>query len=254
MEWGHKMKPGASSTRTRAFVETFILCVGVIALILLSIVPSMAGLKEDLEAVAEKHDSASVEINRNMHVNNPDLELSMNTKIMDDVAYVKIAGGLSRWNAEDIFQDFAILNERGVKEIHIYLNSPGGDAAQGLCLTDELRIFREANPDIPLIIHARGLIASAAIPVLVQGTKRICSASTIFLIHPATLTKWGLFTEDLKDLESQTRLIKILRDSYAEMVAGRTNLDKERLIEMMGEDTWFTTAEALEWGFVDEVE
>lgn len=250
------MKPSYQKSKTRLNVESALFCV-MIGLFLCGVVMlpdcARAGLKEDLAAVADKHEGGS-DVSKSMDVNNPALELSTDAKTHNGKGYIKIAGGLSRWNAEDLFHDLMLLADQSVEEIHIYLNSPGGNAAQGLCLTDELRVFREGHPDIPVIVHGRGLIASAAIPVFLQGTKRICSESTIFLIHPAALVKWGFFTETLKDLESQTKMIKILRGHYATAVSSRTNLDKDRVIEMMGEDTWFTTEEAVEWGFVDEVE
>ena len=77
--------------------------------------------------------------------------------------------------------------------------------------------------------------------------------NTIFLIHPSTITKWGLFSEGLKDLESQATMIKMCRERYAKMVAKYSNLSVEKLIELISEDTWFGTDQALEWGMVDEI-
>lgn len=188
-----------------------------------------------------------------MEVNYPYLEFSQECKLHNNQAHIKVSGGLSRWNSEDLYYDLMLARDMGVDRINIYLNSPGGSAAQGLCITDELRIFREANPGIPIYIYARGLIASAAVPVLLQGTHRIVSASTIFLIHPAQLIKWGLFSETLKDLESQSTMIRMFQDRYAHAIQSRSDLDYDQVVQMMGEDTWFDAKQALMWGFVDEV-
>ena len=123
---------------------------------------------------------------------------------------------------------------------------------------DLIRIFREEikrlkAKGMKIIMEGRGLIASAAVPVFLMGDVRRCSKNTIFLIHPAAIFKWGIFTETLEDLESQSRMIRLLRECYVGNVADRTSLSEEEIKDMMSKDTWFTAQQAYEWGFVDEL-
>jgi len=191
----------------------------------------------------------SSEIRKVMNVVNPELEFSYNCKIYIDIAYMIV--DISSWNAKDFWKDIKLIQKKNIKKLVIYLNCYGGNAAQGMSITDELEIAKESG--IKIIIEARGVVYSAAIPVLVMGDHRICSKRTTFLIHPASLMKWGFFTETLKDLLSQAEMIKIQRSHYADVVSSRTNLTKEEVFEMMSKDTWFTAQKALEWGFVDAI-
>uniref|UniRef100_A0A6H2A2E2 Putative protease n=1 Tax=viral metagenome TaxID=1070528 RepID=A0A6H2A2E2_9ZZZZ len=186
---------------------------------------------------------------KTMTVENDELAFSYNCKVYEGKAYITIMS-IGSYKAEDLWKDFRLMKLKGIKEAVIYLNSPGGEAFQGMAITDEFRIVKK---DIHLTVEGRGLIASASIPVFLAADKRIASKNTIFLIHPASLTKWGFFTESLNDLKSQTLMIEILNEMYAESVAGHSKLSKEKVLELMKQDNWFTAQKAFEMGFIDEI-
>ena len=185
---------------------------------------------------------------KSMSLENPDLELQQ-CKIHNGAAYATIE--VMAW-ADEYWQDFKLLRDMGIKKVYVYLNSPGGSSAEGFAITDELRLLRESGVEI--IMQGRGNIASAAIPVFLQGTERICTANTVFLIHPSAIVKWGLFFETLKDIEAQAEMMKINRANYAQAVSSRSNLSTDDLLEMLEEDTWFTAEQAKDWGLVDKIE
>jgi len=187
-------------------------------------------------------------IHRSMEIANANLELSR-CKMHKDSAYVTIESMI--W-ADEYWKDFKLLRSMGIKNVYIYLNSPGGSTSQGFAITDELRLLRESGVEI--IIQARGTIASAAIPIFLAGTTRICTKNTIFLIHPSAIVKYGLFFETLKDIESQAEMMKLNRNMYADLVASRSNLEKEKVLELLGKDTWFGAEQAKDWGLVDRIE
>jgi ATP-dependent Clp protease protease subunit len=194
---------------------------------------------------------AESDVKKSMEVDNPELQYSPHCRIKGDTAYITITS-IGSYNTQDIWCDLQLVKKNKMKKLVVYLNSPGGAAHQGMAITDEFRIFQE-ECDIPIIIEARGLVASAAIPVLASGSKRICSRNTMFLIHPAALLKWGFFSETLKDLESQATMIRMLRENYANILVKHTKLTKEQVFNMMEKDTWFTAQTAKEYGLVDKI-
>jgi len=191
------------------------------------------------------------EIAKSMVISNPYLEFSRACRVNGDQAFITITS-ISSYDSTELWRDFKLIKIKGIKEVIIYLNSPGGAAFQGMSITDEMRVLKELG--IKITVEGRGLIASAAIPVFLMADKRIATKSTIFLIHPAALSKWGFFTETLSDLQSQAKLITMLQESYAESVSAGSNLSKERVLEMMKQDHWFTAQEAKEFGFIDEIQ
>jgi len=187
---------------------------------------------------------------KTMEISNPELQLSSNCKIKDGKAYYTITS-IDSWKSEGIWSDLKLLEVINIKDIIVYLNSPGGSAYAGLSISDEIRLAQEKG--FSFTMEGRGAIMSAAVPVFLMGDKRIISSTVIFLMHPAKLFKWGAFMEGLEELKSQAKMLELLESRYADIVASRTKLSKEKILELNKVDTWFTAKEALEWGFVDEV-
>ena len=197
-------------------------------------------------------------VKRSMSVDNPDLQLSRNTSIMGKVAYMKITN-ISSWNAEDLWSDFKYLQTTDIERIDIFMNNSGGDAMQGCSISDELRIFSalqklKENP-ITIIMEARGIVASAAVPVLLSADYRVASRNTVFMIHPGGLWKGGGWVkETLKDLEEQAAMMKVMNDRYSTIVSENSKLSKSEVLELMKKTTWWTAKEAKELGFVHEIQ
>lgn len=193
-------------------------------------------------------------IHKTMQIESTDLQLSRNCRLLGDTAYLKLTS-ISSYNMEDLWSDSKILQHKAIQKIVVYMNNPGGEAFQGMGITDELRLMKEKGVTIEM--EGRGLIASAAVPVFVAGTKgkRVVSKSTVFMIHPAGLLKGGFVVqrEELKDLESQAKMIRLLNNNYAEAISSNSNLDKKEVLEMLKCDNWITAQQALEMGFVDEI-
>jgi len=189
-------------------------------------------------------------IQHTMSISNPHLELSSNCKILDGIAYMTITSSYA-WGAKDIWSDFKWLQAAEIKELVIYLYNPGGEASAGFAIADELRIMKGS---IKLTIEARGEVASAGIPILVVGDHRIASRHIRFMVHPAGIWKGGGWTkEGLTDLISQSEMIKMGQNHYAEIISFHTKLSKEEVLELLKKTTWFTAEEALTMGFIDEI-
>jgi len=192
-------------------------------------------------------------ISKSMDVANPKLQYSYACRIFNNKAYMFITS-IGTWDSKSLWADLKLIEENGIDEVIIYLNSPGGMAFQGLSIANELELF-ENKSGIPMKIEGRGIIASAAVPVFLVGSHRTVTKHTTFMLHPAKLMKGGFFIteEGIEDLEAQTRMMKMLRDSYATIVASHSKLSKKEVFEMMSKETWLTAEEAKKIGFVDEI-
>lgn len=233
-----------------------ILLVSICFLVSCSYIPPAHNLKliidKQSENVAVSTEEKTDMIAKAMSVENPNLEFSRYCKINNNKAYIFITS-VSEYCSRDLWGDLKLLQEmEGLEAVTIYLNSPGGEAFQGMSIVDELRIFKKHG--IPITVEGRGLIASAAVPIFLIADVRIASKYTVFMIHPAKVWKWGLFSESLSDLQSQAKMIELLNTHYAESVSNRSKLSQKEVLEMMKKDNWFTAQEAVAMGFVDRIE
>ncbi len=183
------------------------------------------------------------------------LSLSRFTKIYGDTAYIKM-NDIDVFLATALWSDFIILGSRDdIKVVVIYMSNPGGDAFRGLGIADNVLKFRRIiGNSKKLISYASGIVGSAAVPVYLCAKERVASKNTMFLVHPASLFKYGLFKENLKDLKSQTTMLRMMRNKYANIIVSNSNLAKKDVESMMDGDTWFDVYTAKKFGMVDRIE
>ena len=203
------------------------------------------------DATPEVAPDVTPEVSRSMSVDNTDLQLSNKTRIHNNIAYMEMTG-VNSWNAKDLWADMKLLETMAVDKVVVFLNNYGGQAVQGCSLSDEFRIFKKSG--IPVVMEGRGIIASAAIPIFLSGDVRKASKNTVFMVHPASVFKWGQFTEGLKELQEQADMIKMQTERYAIIVSENSTLSKDDVMELMKKTTWFTAEQAKEMGWLHEIQ
>jgi len=187
-----------------------------------------------------------------MAVENPELELSMLTRLVDDKAVMLIYAGLGPNDWRNVLLDLTYLEElTSIRTVDIHINSPGGDAFSGLSLSNMVQRFKDRG--FKLNMYASGLVASAAVPVFVVGSERIAAKSTIFMVHEASIWKY-LASESQSDIENQRTLLKTLSDQYRAILAEHSNISVNEWKEKERCTTYFTAEEAIKWGIVDRIE
>jgi ATP-dependent protease ClpP protease subunit len=189
---------------------------------------------------------------RTMEVKTYEGELSGLSFVYGDRAYTKIFGGLSISDVTRLWNDIVIIREKtSARELHVFINSGGGDAFSGMALADELK--RAESGGFNVICHASGIIASAAVPVFAVCNTRIAAPGTIFMVHESAIWKWP-GRETASDIRSQGELMELLRDRYLGTLAVHSNLTQEQWGEMEGKTTYFTPQDGLTWGLIDKIE
>ena len=191
-------------------------------------------------------------INKSMEVPNQEGHLSQLSFISKDQAFVKIFSGLSVSDVTRLWNDLCVLeNNTNIRDVNLFINSPGGDAFSGLALADQIE--RARRKGFRITAHASGIIASAAVPVFAVCNKRFAAPGTIFMVHEAALWKWP-GRETASDIRSQNELMSLLRERYISKLTANTKLDKGKWEELEKKTTWFSVEKALDWGLVDKIE
>ncbi len=132
------------------------------------------------------------------------------------------------------------------KDIHLYINSPGGDITSLFAIYDTIKFIK---PDVSTFCF--GQAASAAAVLLAAGTKgkRYALAHARVLLHQP----YGGIQGQATDMEIQAREIMRMRDLLNEMLAEDTGQSIEKISEDTDRDFIMTAAESVTYGVIDEV-
>jgi ATP-dependent protease ClpP protease subunit len=206
----------------------------------------------DQTNVTVKEEPKADRVNRSMEVANPEGRLSQLSFISNNKAFVKIFSGLSVADVTRRWNDLVVLeNNTNIRDVNLFINSPGGDAFSGLALADQIE--RARRKGFKITAHASGIIASAAVPVFAVCDVRLAAPGTIFMVHEAALWKWP-GRETASDIRSQNELMFLLRDRYIGKLVDNSKLNKSKWEELEKKTTWFSASKALDWGLVDSIE
>ena len=137
------------------------------------------------------------------------------------------------------------LNNAGTNDIVINLNSPGGDAFDGIAIYNRLK-RHEGN----VKIFVDGWACSAASIIALAADELIMGNGSMFMIHEAATGIWGKKGDLLKEAELLGKLDSSLVDVYM----SKSRVSRDDIEAKLQEETWFTAPEALEIGFADKIE
>jgi ATP-dependent Clp protease protease subunit len=137
-------------------------------------------------------------------------------------------------------------SEDSDKDIHLYINSPGGDITGLLAIYDTMKYIK---PDVSTFCF--GQAASAAAVLLGAGAKgkRYALPHARVLLHQP----WGGVGGQASDIEIQAREILRMRDLLNGMLAEDTGQDVDRIMKDTDRDYVMTSEEAVAYGLIDEV-
>lgn len=129
-------------------------------------------------------------------------------------------------------------------EIRLHLNSPGGDAWDGIAIYNALR----AHP-AKVVVTVDALAASAASVIAMAGDTVRMNRGAQLMIHDA----WGLVIGNASDMQDAASMFDKLSDSLAGIYAARAGGTVDDWRKAMGTETWYTAAEAVDSGLADEM-
>ena len=150
-------------------------------------------------------------------------------------------------NANAICAQMMLLAaEDPVKDIFLYINSPGGSITAGMAIYDTMQYIQ---PDVATI--AMGMAASMGQFLLSSGAKgkRHALPHARVMMHQPSGGIGGTAT----DVRINAQLILHMKNVLAELTAEQTGKPFDQINSDADRDRWFTAEEALEYGFVDHV-
>lgn len=137
------------------------------------------------------------------------------------------------------------INQAGdAKVLNVHINSPGGDVFEGRAIMAAISAFRGKT-----VAKIDALCASAATSIALACDEIEMAEGAAFMIHNAKTLAYG----DKSDLRHTADVVEKIEGAIVNDYTTRTGKDEAEIRAAMQAETWFTAAEALEYGFVDRV-
>jgi ATP-dependent Clp protease protease subunit len=145
-----------------------------------------------------------------------------------------------------IAQLLFLESEDPEKDIHMYINSPGGSVTAGLAIYDTMQYIK---PNVSTICI--GLAASMGAVLLAAGAegKRYTLPHSRIMIHQP----WGGVQGKAVDIEIHAKEILHLRELLNDILAKHTGQPIDRIERDTERDFFMSSEDALKYGIVDEV-
>jgi ATP-dependent Clp protease protease subunit len=160
---------------------------------------------------------------------------------------VFVVGPIDDYMANVVVAQLLFLeSENPDKDVHLYINSPGGIVTAGLSIYDTMQFIK---PDVSTI--CLGQAASMGSLLLAGGakSKRYCLPHSRIMIHQPS----GGFQGQATDIDIHAREILKIRERLNEIMAKHTGQPVERVERDMERDNFMDAKAAVEYGLVDNV-
>jgi ATP-dependent Clp protease protease subunit len=154
--------------------------------------------------------------------------------IDDDVSSIVIA------------QLLFLQSEDPNKDIHLYINSPGGSVSAGMAIYDTMQYIK---PDVSTICV--GMAASMGQVLLTAGAKgkRYALPHSRVMMHQPLGGTQG----QASDIEIYTREMIKIRESLYSVISKHTGQTVAKITKDADRDNWMSSQDALDYGIIDKI-
>ena len=158
----------------------------------------------------------------------------LGSEVVDDVANSIVA------------QLLFLESEDPDKDIHLYINSPGGSVTAGLAIYDTMQYIKS-----PVSTICVGLAASMGAVLLAGGAKgkRLALPNAEIMIHQPL----GGARGQASDIEIQAKNILKTKERMNKILASHTGQDLAKIAQDTDRDNYMTAQEALDYGLIDRI-
>ena len=166
-------------------------------------------------------------------------------------ATLNIYGDITSWPWEELGEVSAIslskqLEALGdVEQIDVYINSYGGEVAEGLAIYNALRRHKAK-----VTTYCDGFACSIASVIFMAGDERIMNESSLLMIHNA----WTYAVGNSAELRKQADDLEKITQASVEAYKSHSSISEEEIKELMDDETWILPEEALSYGFATTVD
>jgi ATP-dependent Clp endopeptidase proteolytic subunit ClpP len=176
-------------------------------------------------------------------MNNKQSWYSINAKKTEQYADVYLYDEVGSYgvSAKEFVNDIKLLKG---KDIYLHVNCVGGEVFDGMAIYNTLKKYKGK-----VVAYIEGIAASMGSIIPLAADEIIMSENSLYMIHNA----WGGAMGEASDMRKTANLLDKLSAEIANIYSKKTGLPISQLEEMMDEETWFNSEEALQYGFIDRV-
>lgn len=166
-------------------------------------------------------------------------------------ANVNIYGDITSWAWEELGEMSAVILSKqleqltDVERINVYINSYGGEVAEGLAIYNALKRHKAK-----VVTYCDGFAASIASVIFMAGDERIMNESSLLMIHNA----WTFCEGNAEQLRKQADDLEKITQASVIAYKAHSTLSEEEIKDLMDKETWLLPTEALEYGFATDIE
>ena len=168
------------------------------------------------------------------------------SRLLED-RIIFITGEIDDCVANTVIAELLYLESKdNTKDIHLYINSPGGVAQSGLAILDTMRYITS-----PVSTICLGLCASAASLLLAGGTKgkRYILPHSKVMIHQP----WGGVKGQISEIEIYYKEGVKDKNTYAKLLSDFCKKDIATVLNDIDRDNYLSATEAIKYGIVDKI-
>ncbi len=137
-------------------------------------------------------------------------------------------------------------SENPDKDIHLYINSPGGSVTAGLSIYDTMQFIK---PDVSTLCIGQACSMGALLLTGGAKGKRYCLPHSRMMIHQPL----GGYQGQATDIEIHTKEILTIRDKLNRIMASHTEQDMKTIERDTDRDNFMDGAAAVDYGLIDSV-
>lgn len=165
-------------------------------------------------------------------------------------ANLSIYGDITSWPWEELGEVSAVNLSRqleqleGVSRINVYINSYGGEVAEGLAIYNSLK-----RHPAQVVTYCDGFACSIASVIFMAGDVRVMNEASLLMIHNA----WSVAQGNAAELRKVAKDLETITSASVAAYLSKVNITEEKVRSLMDKETWLSPAKALEYGFATEV-
>jgi ATP-dependent Clp protease, protease subunit len=145
-----------------------------------------------------------------------------------------------------VAQMLYLESENPDKDIHFYINSPGGAVTAGMAIYDTMQFIK---PDVSTLCIGQAASMGAFLLAAGAKEKRFCLPNSRVMIHQPM----GGFQGQASDIEIHAKEILFLKQRLNDMLSRHTGQPIERIERDTDRDNFLSAEAAVEYGLVDKV-
>ncbi|NYT74929.1 ATP-dependent Clp endopeptidase proteolytic subunit ClpP [Halomonas sp. QX-2] len=137
-------------------------------------------------------------------------------------------------------------SENPDKDIHLYINSPGGSVTAGMSIYDTMQFVK---PDVSTVCIGQAASMGALLLTAGAAGKRFCLPNSRVMIHQPL----GGYQGQASDIEIHTREILGIREKLNQILAHHTGQEIDAVSRDTDRDNFMSANQAKEYGLIDAV-